>query len=217
MFDDNSANTALIPFGELSATRTEPAIPTKAELLSRANASIEAARPSLREAAEALGTAQKEYSVSQREMAGAVSMSPAWVNALLQWRRSGYKGDSPFGPTTKPSRVQHAEQRAKDRPKAVLKDIGCVQHAEQRRVKHSKPKDTTSEDAGMAPSDPGKETSPEISSDNLLPRVGDARLLEEFKYAVKNWLCPMSNDAKCEAISYAIKQSGVRGAWASDK
>jgi len=86
---------------------------TKAELLSRAKAAIEAGEQSLQEAAEALGLAQEDHSATQREMAEAVGKSASWVNKLLKWRRSGYKDHSPFGPTTKKGRVEHAQQRAK--------------------------------------------------------------------------------------------------------
>jgi hypothetical protein len=69
---------------------------TKAQLLSRAKAAIETSEQSLHDAAEALGIAQEDHSASQREMAEAVGRSASWVNALLKWRRSGYKDSSPF-------------------------------------------------------------------------------------------------------------------------
>src|SRR5437763_53968 len=71
---------------------------TKAELLHRAKAAIEAGEQSLHDAAEALGLAQEDHSASQREIAEAVGKSASWVNKLLKWRRSGYEGDGPFGP-----------------------------------------------------------------------------------------------------------------------
>lgn len=85
---------------------------TKEELLSRAKAAVEANERSLHDAAEALAIAQELHGATQREMAGAVGKSAPWVNALLKWRRSGYKDESPFGPKTKAGRVQQAEQRA---------------------------------------------------------------------------------------------------------
>lgn len=86
---------------------------TKAELLSRAKAAIEIGERSLHEAAEALGVAQELHSATQREMAEAIGKSAAWINKLLKWRRSGYKDHSPFGPTTKRERVEHAQHQAK--------------------------------------------------------------------------------------------------------
>jgi len=84
---------------------------TKAELLSRAKAAIEAGE-SPRDTAEALALAQKDFNASQREIAKAVGRSASWVNRLLKWRRSGYKESSPFGPTTRAGRIACAQQRA---------------------------------------------------------------------------------------------------------
>jgi hypothetical protein len=115
---------------------------TKAELLSRARVAIEAGERSLYEAAEALGIAQEDHSATQREMAAAVGKSVAWVNALLQWRLSGYKDESPFGPTTKAGRIQHAEQRAKHRnPRNAATqrnaDVGAELSAVEGKTEHA--------------------------------------------------------------------------------
>ncbi len=77
---------------------------TKAEVLSRAKAAIEAGE-SLRNAAEWLASAQEDFHASQREIGRAVGRSASWVNRLLKWRRSGYKQSSPFGPTTRAGRA----------------------------------------------------------------------------------------------------------------
>jgi hypothetical protein len=69
---------------------------TKTELLIRAREAVDAGSRSLRDAAEALGLAEEDHSASQREMAEAVGRSPAWVNALLKWRKSDYEDSSPF-------------------------------------------------------------------------------------------------------------------------
>jgi hypothetical protein len=108
---DTAASTA----PSVAANRT-----TKDELLSRAKAAIDAGEQSLHVAAEALALAQDDFNATQREIASAVGKSPAWVNALLKWQRSGCKDDSPFGPKSKAARVQHAEQRVKaSKPSAV--------------------------------------------------------------------------------------------------
>ncbi len=99
---------------------------TKEELLSRARTAIEAGEQSMHDAADALGLAQEEHSATQREMAQAVGKSASWVNALLKWRRSGYKDDSPFGPKTKAGRVQHAEQLARVRSKSEAPARGAA-------------------------------------------------------------------------------------------
>jgi len=66
-----------------------------------------------RDAAECLANAQ-ELGASQRQSAKAVGKSPAWVNALLKWRRSGYKDHCPFPRLGR--HVQPAEQRKASRP-----------------------------------------------------------------------------------------------------
>jgi hypothetical protein len=87
---------------------TEPAIlpnrTTKADLLGRAKLAVEAGEKSLHDAAELIGLAQEEHKATQREIAAAIGMSPAWVNRLLIWRRSGYEASSPFA-------VQRAKQK----------------------------------------------------------------------------------------------------------
>jgi hypothetical protein len=82
---------------------------TKADLLTRAKAAIEAGDRSLREAAEVLAIAQELHDASQVEMARAVGKSETWVSRLLRWRRLGYRDESPFGPRTKAGRLAHAQ------------------------------------------------------------------------------------------------------------
>jgi hypothetical protein len=86
-------------------------VKTKAEFFDTAKDAIERGHHCFREAAEALGAAKEHHGATQREMAKTVGMSVAWVNRLLKWRRMGYGDASPFGPTTKQGRVQHAERR----------------------------------------------------------------------------------------------------------
>ena len=175
---------------------------TKADLLSRAKNAIEAVEQSLHDAAEALGIAEEEHSASQREMAEAIGKSVAWVNALLQWRRSGYKDDSPFGPTTRAGRVQHAERRAKTSKarkagaEATADADDAESSAEKRKAENAKlygqPEAATSRDHSSATTG-----------------GGDAKALAEFKKAVDHWLSRMSHEGKCEAVRYVLKQSGV--------
>jgi hypothetical protein len=89
------------------ATRNQP---SEAELLAKAKTGIEEGERSLRESAEALATTWELHKTPQRKMAEAVGKSQPWVCRLLQWRRDGYKGDSPFGPTTKAGRDKHDNQ-----------------------------------------------------------------------------------------------------------
>ena len=43
---------------------------------------------------------------------GRFGKSEAWVSKLLRWRRLDYVDESPFGPTTKAERLEHAKDRA---------------------------------------------------------------------------------------------------------
>jgi hypothetical protein len=164
---------------------------TKAELLNRAKAAIEAGDQSLKDAAEALAVAQELHGTSQAEMARTIGKSEAWVSMLLQWRRTGYEAESPFGPKTKAGRLKHAEDRATS--------------GASKPCKPRKPKAT--DDSTAAASDTGAETSTAACSATTRD---DAKLLAEFKVAVDHWLSRMSYEAKCEAVSYVLKKSGVR-------
>jgi len=65
------------------------------KLHDQARRAIESGEEKFRDAAEYLAEAQK-LGASQRQSAKAIGMSPAWVNALLKWRRSGYRDRCPF-------------------------------------------------------------------------------------------------------------------------
>jgi hypothetical protein len=90
MFDSIQPPEASTYTAEPAAAPTASNTTTKAELLKRAKAAIEAGEQSLHDAAEALGLAEEDHSATQREMAEAVGKSASWVNKLLKWRRSGY-------------------------------------------------------------------------------------------------------------------------------
>ena len=66
-----------------------------------------------------MAIAQEVYGASQQEIAAAVGKSQAWVSRVLQWRREGFKDDTPFGPASKAARVRAANYQATD--KAVAK------------------------------------------------------------------------------------------------
>ena len=169
-----------------SAAATVTIRTTKAELLSRAKAAIEAGERSLRNAAEALALAQKDFNATQREMAEAVGRSASWVNRLLKWRRTGYKDYSPFGPTTKAGRVAHAQQRTKAsrprKPKATTT--------------------TTSADAETSSSSADAETS---TSRKPSPAEAKGNLM----YAISHWWPYMDHAGKVEVTAFFFKQKGV--------
>ena len=66
-----------------------------------------------------MAIAQEVYGASQQEIAAAVGKSQAWVSRVLQWRREGFKDDTPFGQASKAARVRAANYQATD--KAVAK------------------------------------------------------------------------------------------------
>jgi hypothetical protein len=78
------------------------------KLHDKARRAVESGESKFREAAECLAEAQK-LGATQRQSAKAIGKSPAWVNALLKWRRGGYGDRCPF-PRAK-RRVQPAEQK----------------------------------------------------------------------------------------------------------
>jgi len=82
----------------------------------KARRAIESGENKFREAAEYLAKAQ-QLGTTQRESAEAIGKSPAWVNALLKWRRGGYK-DCPFPRSNR--RVQAAEQKPASRPPTTV-------------------------------------------------------------------------------------------------
>lgn len=165
---------------------------TKAELLSRAKTQIEAGESSMREAAEALALAQRDFSASQREIAKAVGRSVSWVNRLLKWQRSGYKECSPFGPTTTADRVTHAKQR----------------------IKTSKPNGTGTEPTAEADdaTASGERRKAENAKRYAEPKTATSTArspLDEFKAAVDHWFPEMDDAAKLEAVNYTVAKSNV--------
>jgi hypothetical protein len=64
---------------------------TIAKLHVKARRAVEAGEHKFREAAECLAAAKK-LGATQRQSARAIGKSPSWVNVLLKWRQSGYKG-----------------------------------------------------------------------------------------------------------------------------
>jgi hypothetical protein len=169
---------------ELHAPQIASNMTTKAELLKRGKAAIDAGECSLREAAEALALAQQDFKATQREIADAVGRSLGWVNRLLTWRRSGYKESSPFGPTTRVCRVQHAEQRAKVRTplRASIKTA---------------PEDSETPKRSISETPPAKRASP-------------AEAMGNFKYAIDHWWSHLDDPGKIEITAYFLKTTGAR-------
>jgi len=95
---------------------------TVEELLSRAKRAIEAGEMSMQAAAEDIAAAQKQ-GATQRQIAGAIGKSAAWVNRLLGWRESGYSEQTAFGPSSKAARQRGSRvQAAKHRQHSPMAD-----------------------------------------------------------------------------------------------
>jgi hypothetical protein len=89
-----------------SVSRTTLYGTTKAEVLRRAKAAVEASE-SPRIIAGRLACAHEVFHASQREIGRAIGRSASWVNRLMKWRQSRYNQRSPFGPTTRAGRTAH--------------------------------------------------------------------------------------------------------------
>jgi len=137
MFDTIHTAEASAYAGEIAAASIVANTITKPELLSLAKAAVEAGEQSFHDAAEALGVAQELHGATQAEMARAISRSEAWVSLLLRWRRSGYTGKSPFGPTTKADRLKHAKDRAASGKAKACKPRNSSPNADQETYPHS--------------------------------------------------------------------------------
>ena len=174
-------------------------ITTKLDLLNRAKSAIEAGEHSLREAADALGLAEEDHAATQREMAEVVCKSASWVNKLLKWRRSGYKDHSPFGPTTKRGRVEHADTgpRWLDYPREVL-GPRSGQNAPRPVQKNATDKIPSSENRSQSESSSlrPRKASPEEAKANL-------------RYAIDHWWPQLDDAGKSEMKAYLLKTVGV--------
>ena len=120
LLSDLQPNTASLEENETSAAPPpRPVAPTvaygitKAEVLSRAKAAIEAGE-SPHNTAERLAWAHEDFHASQREIGRAIGLSASSVSRLLKWRRSGYQQCSPFGPTTRAGRAAHRRHNKND-------------------------------------------------------------------------------------------------------
>lgn len=94
-------------------------------ILARADELYRRAGEFYRKATEHMAKAQ-ENGASQRRIANYLGKSPAWVNRLLRWRKSGYQ-DTPFGPQSKAGR-ERARVQAAERTKATKKSRTKTKH-----------------------------------------------------------------------------------------
>jgi hypothetical protein len=199
---DNGVNHADLPVaaGEIRSPSVGGNLASKEELLSRAKAHIETGEQSMHDAAELLALAQQRHRATQREIASAVGKSEPYVSRLLQWRRDGYKDDSPFGPTTKAGRLAHAKARAGARP---------INPSKGGRLAHAKAW------AAAPATNPRQVEAPEADgdADASAGKAGtdaSTTALAEFKAAVDRLIPKMNYEAKVEATGYFHKKIGAR-------
>lgn len=91
---------------------------TKAEVLSRIKAAVEARAP-VRYIHEMLACAHDDFHASQRELGAAIGLSASTINRQLKWHQSGYRERSPYGPTTRAGRAAHRNRKNDDVDGAV--------------------------------------------------------------------------------------------------
>jgi hypothetical protein len=175
---------------EISARSSRDNTTPLAELLTRAKAAIEVGYDSWRQAAEALAAAQDQHGVTQVEMAAGIDKSPAWVSQLLSWRRSGYKSEGPFGPTTKAGRLQHAE---------ALTVGGASRRHQSRKAS------TESADAPCAEECVADDEKAEAKIAGTAATDG-AMLLQQFKAAVDSLFVKLDWSAQQEAFLHVKRK-----------
>lgn len=225
-FEPSTSQRERVPIAGTDAPSVAVNTTTKAELLGRAKAAIEAGEQSLNDAAEALGLAQQDHSATQREMAEAVGKSASWVNKLLKWRRSGYKDHSPFGPTTKRERVEHAQQRAKpSKPRKLRKD------SEERQTNADDPRSSADkrkaenarlfsepETEAVAEAEAEAKTKTETHVEDVTstgaqrstPRKrSPTEAKAELKYAIDQWWPQLDDEGKVEIAAHVSKKLGA--------
>jgi hypothetical protein len=170
------------------------------ELIKKIKAAIASSTRSMRDAANDLHTLLCQ-GMTQREIADAVGKSVGWVNAIHMWQIGGCKGDSPFGPTTKRGRVQHAEQQRKKvstKRNSVLSLAAPAPKPELVRPIL---------EAEILEAVPTPTLEPEQATTELKPST--TRALGEFKFACEKYLPAMTDAERVEAIRFAAKVAGV--------
>jgi hypothetical protein len=226
-FEPSLSEEELAPAADTNEPSAVVNTPSEKELLSRAKSAVNTGEQSMRDAAEALGIAQELHDTSQAEMARAVGKSEAWISQLLRWRLSGYKSDSPFGPTTKAGRLKHAKDRAAtgaSKPRKPRKG------SEERQTSADDPQTSTdrrkAENARLfedeletATSAPGE--NPADGQDINSPhsagaqastsrKPSPAQAKSKLKYAIDHWWPHLDDAGKSEITKYFLRKAGVR-------
>lgn len=130
-------------------------------------------------------------------MAQAIGKSDAWVSLLLEWRRSDYKDESPFGPTTKAGRLKHAKDRAASGASKPRKPRKASTQAQAR-----------ADDAEVSEQEAEPENSTSTDAQTRTCRkISPAEAKENLRYAIDHWWPYMDNAGKDEVTDYFLKKA----------
>jgi hypothetical protein len=195
-----TAEIATHPEGTI-APLVETNTTTKAELLTRARDAVDAGSRSLHDAAEALGLAKEEHSASQREMAKAVGRSPAWINALLKWRLSGYMTASPFD---RPRSRSAAKRSGKDMREPNPDTDDAEASAEKRKAEYAE------QEGEPETAAPTGAASPMVAAPSTCRKPSPTEAKGNLRYAIDYWWPNLDDAGKAEMTTYFLEKAGVR-------
>ena len=156
----------------------------------------------MRDAANDLHTLLRQ-GMTQREIADAVGKSVGWVNAMHVWQIGGCKGDSPFGPTTKRGRVQHAEQRKAAKP---CKLASAPKPELERPILEAEILEAVAAPTPISAGTPIPAPAPLPAP---TPAPSTTMAFREFKFACEKYLPEMTDTERLEAIRFATKVAGI--------
>ncbi len=182
---------------------------TNDELVKRIRAAIASSRDAMRDAANDLQTLQCQ-GMTQREIAAAVGKSVGWVNGMVSWRIGGCKGDSPFGPTTKRGRIQHAEQKSAKRGN-VLK-LAATAPKPEGPILEAVILETVATPTPISAATPAPTPISAIPAPAPAPTpapLTTTMAFREFKFACEQYLPEMTDAERAEAIRFVAEVAGV--------
>ena len=187
---------------------------TKRELFARAKASIESGDQSYRSAAEyyrnaaeALAISQEQHAATQREMVEAVGWSLGWVNALLQWRKEGYRDETVFGPGSKAARERRKPVQAAERGGRKAKASKAEADTASVRINPAAAENASGQGGSANGSE--RKTKPQIEVlTSQKPSAEEAK--SNLLHAISKWWPHMDDAGRAEVIALIFKQKGLR-------
>jgi hypothetical protein len=179
-------------------------IMTNDELIKRIVKAVASSTSSLKDAANDIATLEQK-GMTQKQIGDAVKKSVGWVNAMLAWKRGGFKGESPFGPTRVQARIQHAERKKAAKPRTVSPPVTPpatesepTQAAEQKAADNvAATPVTTSAGDHVVVMPPAPAPMQVQATTESKPK---SKAFREFKYAAEKYLNEMPDDENAEAM-----------------